>query len=1408
MSVIREDVVQIGFDIENNPFQELVNSINQMKRAIIGATDDGEDGIQDMVQTTRRATSGMTDLAQEARRAGHTNLNGLRQSVTETTAGMNELVNSARTVDNADMDGLKRSTRETEREVTRMNISLTALIAKSAVLSKLRLAMAFQSLKVVPRTIFNKITGGLHKMKNGFASIKNMSFKRLLSHLNQLAGKGLLKGWQGAKKLWSALKQVASVSFQKLKGQVSVLIPKMKQLAIASAKVFGKGVMKGIKGFGAGIAGIGKMATKATKIASVGMLGVSAAAFKVGMDFDSSMSQVAATMGMSVEGIHNKSSQEFKDFEKLNQAARDQGKNTKFSAAQAGDALNYLALAGYNANKAVKALPTVLNLATAGGMELAEASDMITDSMSALEIDATQKNLTNFGDQMAKAAQKSNTSVKQLGAAILAVGGDAKGLNGATKDLKNAEMNTALGILADSGIKGAEGGTKLRNIIKSLTPMKKQAIAAFDELGVKAYDTATGKMRPLEDTFTDITKAMSGMTDEKKTKMLNTMFNATDKKAVSAMMAATATNAEQLGTSFAAAEIPVKKLGLNLNDMIKNFDNTQSQAKFTKKAMKEFGIDAEQAGVMYEGLLSATTKDGNNRWQDLKTKIINSDGAMQDMADTMNDNLKGRLTELGSATSEVGIAFTRNLMEPAKDTVEEIAGWMGDLGTSIDKRGFDGFVDGVGIFTQKIIHMLADSAPQGMDAVMQIMNSLVGSFEANEQRISKSGVKVLMSYVKGMSKIIPRVIVLGAKILSGLLTGIAENMPEMMKQGQNGIDELISGVMKEAPTIIQAGTEIIISLVQGLTDNLPTMIQAGMALIMMLVQSLVEMTPAIIQCAVVLINSLLLGIQQNLPQLVDSAIYIIFALAQGLIDLAPNLVVVAIDIIYQLGMGILQSLPQILVMAQQLIQAIIQGLVEGFPQILSLGIQLIVSLAQGIIQALPIIVDLACELIVGLVSGLITNLPMILEGGIQLVIALVTGIVGAIPFLLESIGKLIVAVVEGIFSADWASVGKNLLGSIKDGFVNGIKGLFGGGKEAAEETKSGVESVWSDFKLEMPIDNTDLFSNGHSGGQRYFDGMNAGMTGTELTAPNIDVSSYYQTGLQGGQKLNQGVEDELSKNKPKMSTSIGLEKLGIKSVDTTGITNSYNQVSNASNQMQSSVTSSVQTVNQATSDLSNNTGFSDLSKSAKKSMKSIVTSTTQGMNQMQSAVARGLNSVVNNFRSKMSTVRSIVASTNLYSSGQNVVTGLINGMNSKRQQLIDTAKAMGNAIKKATNTELDIHSPSRVMKQTGVNVVLGTKIGMEDTFGELRKTSQKMGTHVKEDTDKKATPQSRYRPSNTNTVHTNNSSSNFVYNPNINLTVNGSVDKQSEFKLRKMMKEILKEDKEQMKRLHPRLREV
>ena len=270
------------------------------------------------------------------------------------------------------------------------------------------------------------------------------------------------------------------------------------------------------------------LANLGTQIIS-GLAQIPAQITAVGSSFEASMSQVAATMGITSVS---------EEFEVLSTAAKQAGESTKFSATQAGDALNYLALAGYDANKAVEALPIVLNTAAAGGMDLAYASDLITDSMSALGLGMDE--LSSFSDRLAVTSQKSNTNVAQLGEAILTVGGTAKTLSGGV-----VEMNTALGILADNGIKGAEGGTALRNVILSLSAPTSTAADMLQKLNVSAFDAA-GNMHPLQDTFGDLNTALSKLSSQEKTAALNEIFNKVDLKSVNALLGTSAERFDEL----------------------------------------------------------------------------------------------------------------------------------------------------------------------------------------------------------------------------------------------------------------------------------------------------------------------------------------------------------------------------------------------------------------------------------------------------------------------------------------------------------------------------------------------------------------------------------------------------------------------------------------------------------------------------------------------------------------------------------------------------------------------------------------------------------------------------------------------------------------------------------------------
>lgn len=241
------------------------------------------------------------------------------------------------------------------------------------------------------------------------------------------------------------------------------------------------------------------------------------------MGFDTAMSQVAATMGKTTDEIA-----ELRDY------AKEMGATTAFSATQSAEALNFMALAGYDAQTSMKMLPNVMDLAAAGNMELARASDMVTDSQTALGLSLDETEV--LVDQMAKTSSKTNTSVSQLGDAMLTIGGTAKNLSGGTK-----ELNQVLGLMADNGIKAGEAGTHLRNIILAMNPTTKDAKEAFDDLNFSAYDSQ-GNLREMSEIFGELKEKTADMTSQERQDIIGKIFNKTDLSTVNALLD---TNAER-----------------------------------------------------------------------------------------------------------------------------------------------------------------------------------------------------------------------------------------------------------------------------------------------------------------------------------------------------------------------------------------------------------------------------------------------------------------------------------------------------------------------------------------------------------------------------------------------------------------------------------------------------------------------------------------------------------------------------------------------------------------------------------------------------------------------------------------------------------------------------------------------
>ena len=302
-------------------------------------------------------------------------------------------------------------------------------------------------------------------------------------------------------------------------------------------------------------------------------------------NFESAMSQVQATMGITKDSMSEVDGQSVNTMDALTDLAKQMGETTAFSATECAEALNYLALAGYDTQQMCDTLPTVLNLAAAGGMELATASDMVTDAMSALGMETSDADV--MVDQMAKTASSTNTSVEQLGEGILKIGATARSVKGGT-----AELNTALGILANNGIKGAEGGTHLRNVILSLQEGCENGAIAVGDMSVQVYD-AEGNMRSLNDILGDMNTAMDGMTAEEKNNIISKIFNKTDLASVNALLANTGDTWDDLQDSITNSAGAAQQMADT------QLDNLQGQLTLLKSALEGLAISIGQILMPY-----------------------------------------------------------------------------------------------------------------------------------------------------------------------------------------------------------------------------------------------------------------------------------------------------------------------------------------------------------------------------------------------------------------------------------------------------------------------------------------------------------------------------------------------------------------------------------------------------------------------------------------------------------------------------------------------------------------------------------------------------------------------------------------------------------------------------------------
>lgn len=381
--------------------------------------------------------------------------------------------------------------------------------------------------------------------------------------------------------------------------------------------------------FDKNVSNLGTKAAKAAAAIAAAVGTVSIAAIKMGADFEEGMSKVEAISGATGE-----------DLEKLKEKAMEMGAKTKFSATEASEALQYMAMAGWKTEDMLNGLEGIMDLAAASGEDLALTSDIVTDALTAFGLSAQDS--TRFADVLAAASSNANTNVSLMGETFKYVAPVAGALGYSIEDTA-----VAIGLMANSGIKGSEAGTALRAILSRLTKPTDEVAAAMSALNI-SLTNSDGTMKSFNDIIIDLRNSFSKLDQAQQAEMAATLGG---QEAMSALLS----------------------------------------------------------------IVNASDSD----FQKLTNAIDNSSGSAKKMAETMNNNLKGKLDAIGSTLEGIGIKAYDKFEKPmskaldsAQLSLEKLDKSMssGRLGKSVDKLAV-----GFGQLVEVAVNLATTALPLAID---------------------------------------------------------------------------------------------------------------------------------------------------------------------------------------------------------------------------------------------------------------------------------------------------------------------------------------------------------------------------------------------------------------------------------------------------------------------------------------------------------------------------------------------------------------------------------------------------------------------------------------------------------------------------------------------------------------------
>lgn len=608
---------------------------------------------------------------------------------------------------------------------------------------------------------------------------------------------------------------------------------------------------------------VGKVAKTAMVAGSAAAVAFTKTSIDAGMNFDTAMSQVAATMGTTVDKIGN-----------VKAKAEEMGRTTKYTATEAAEGMNILAQAGLSADEQISGIGTVLNLASAGAMSLEESASYTAGAVKGFG--DSMSNASYYADLMAKGATLANTDVRGLGEAFSGSAATAKNYGQAADSVTLSLLR-----LAEQNVTGSEASTALNRAMADLYTPTDDASKALDQLGVSAYKS-NGEAKDFNDLVDELNGSLQGMTAEQKNNALATIFTTQGLQAFNKMTASSdatvqkfwkgiqdssGSAAQQAATQLDNLQGDITLLSSATEGLQLAFYNTfsgtirgaikgiTSEVSGLAEAMESGGISGAlsklaQDAINFSGQLPGLTKIGGDLINGLISSVTQNSGSITTAVSQLLNNLASTISTGLNVFTSVGVNLLTTIANGMTQGIPTFLGQALPMLTQFTEslRSNEGKLINAGLtLIQNIAQGLINSIPVLIAYVPTIITNLAGIINDNAPKILATGVTIITNLAIGLVRAIPLLIAnlpkiitaivsvftafnwfsLGKNIVTGIIKGV-KNLPSLLKGAAknavngfkgafkgNGILSAVKGAFTKIPSAVKSIFTKAVSLVKS-----------------------------------------------------------------------------------------------------------------------------------------------------------------------------------------------------------------------------------------------------------------------------------------------------------------------------------------------------------------------------------------------------------------------------------------------------------------------------------------------------------------------------------------------------------------------------------------------------------------